>query len=152
MSSVGELCTWLVDGDDVLFVELFTCVLVGELFTFEVKSGNSGMMTSIDGTTPSTDETGEGLSLLSGVVESVVPGASEQGADNTDVGDWFSSPEVNMFDDMDSIGFSGAAASDFTVLTSLRGYGCKGFLFGRGGGISIAFAEPESPFVESRTT
>lgn len=127
-------------------------MLEGDLFTFEVKLGNSGMMTSIDGTTPSTDETGEGLSLPSGVVESIVPGASEQAADNTDVGDRFSSPEVNTFDDTDKVGFSGAAASDFTALTSLRGYGCKGFLFGRGGGISIAFPEPESPFVESRTT
>lgn len=78
--------------------------------------------------------------------------ASEPTVDNTDFGDLFSWSEDDRFGDMDLLGLSGRKIPFWGGFTSLRGYGCIGFLFGRGGGISMAFTEFESPVLDSRTT
>lgn len=72
-------------------------------------------------------------------------------SDKTDVGDSLSCSLQNWFGDGD---LSGRDDGDFplTKSTDLRGYGCTGFLLGRGGGITIGLMEPSKPPFDSRTT
>lgn len=61
---------------------------------------------------------------------------SEPNADSTDVGDWVSLSATDGFMDAD---ISGSFEMDCPLKesTDLRGYGWRGFLLGRGGGMSI---------------
>lgn len=71
------------------------------------------------------------------------PKASDCIADNTETGEPFSWSEP----DGDETGaFFGSPIGAFATVESahLRGYGCSGFLFGLGGGISIELLAPGS--------
>jgi len=72
------------------------------------------------------------------------PKASDCIADSTDTGEPFSWSEPD--DDEIEASFGWPIAGFAMVLESahLRGYGCSGFLFGLGGGISITLLAPGS--------
>lgn len=98
---------------------------------------------------PVADETGDEQPFDGfETVDSIV---SDSIANKTDDGDWFSCSEIDAIGDE---GLSGCSETDNPFedwWTSLRGYGCSGFLLGRGGGISMDFTELEL-LLDSRTT
>lgn len=129
-----EVFTWLLDADVTPFAD----------------NKLGGSERTKPGEPPTTDETGD--RLPSGEFQSVAPGGSEQNADNTEVGDWLSSVGRHASGATERAGLSSTKAVALVEVDNFRGYGCKGFLFGRGGGISIAFTEAASPLLDSRTT
>lgn len=97
---------------------------------------------------PSTDEEGEqhlfSGSLSDNSTESD-PTTDDNGdvsdptADKTDTGDPLSCSEKDGIGEEDCSGRFLSGTLVVHKFSSLRGYGCNGFRFGRGGGISIAF-------------
>ena len=74
-------------------------------------------------------------------------------ADKTDVGDLLSCSQTSWLGDGDLSDWDdGDIDIPLSQSTDLRGYGCIGFLFGRGGGISTCLTEPSKPPFDSRTT
>lgn len=68
--------------------------------------------------------------------ENADPNASEPKADSTEVGDWVSFSPPDKFADGDFSGSFGMVCP-LKESADFRGYGWRGFLFGRGGGIAI---------------
>jgi len=113
------------------------------------------------GSDPTADETGEvQLFKRSEADEAHV---SDPTADRTEVGERSSCSFPDIFDS-NWVSCSGTESSGVKhhsclsiagmlgELPSLRGYGCRGFLLGRGGGISILFASPKLSPADTRTT
>lgn len=92
-------------------------------------------------------EYGEGHLLV--FSENADPNTSEPNADNAEVGDWVSFARADRFGDGD---LSDAFECPLNESAKLRGYGCNGFLFGRGGGMSIGFMKLSALPSDSRTT
>lgn len=79
------------------------------------------------------------------------PNASEPTVDSTEVGDGVSFSATNRFVDGD-ISVSFGMQCPLKELTDLRGYGCRGFLLGRGGGMLISCIELSALPSDSLTT
>lgn len=140
--SVGEDGLWESATNTVLPKSLRLCVGVDASLaevSLEEPFSSSITLVLVDSRLPAPEETGDKLPF--GVFELLEPSVSEPITDNTDFGDWFSASEIDKFGDGDFVEHSPIEISLLSGCTSFRGYGCTGFRFGLGGGISIGSTE-----------